>query len=305
MRSAVEGPLSPGGGEGGGWPECERSPLDRGVRPAASAREKLEVLRLRSVPPSPARNSAQDDGGPLPRRRRVEPDEVGPLSIASFGINNTTIVHTVFSHAVEKKSTAFLPSVNHWLPRILLVPKLRLGNALVPEALLRRHGRGSDRERSPRGRSRASKTRALPSWSLGTRGSPATSPSPKSPPNAAPSPPSPRDQAPAWSRHCLGSSASQGGLWNETLPLDPRRRSGASQTTALPNRSLGARKESARRRNSGERTRPACWRSRPYFANFRTCRNAGGARHHSTRRRKVRRGGTPRPARGTRALPGV
>ena len=54
LRSAVEacpepvewGPLTPGGGGGGGWWEGE----------------KLEVLRLRSRPPAPAGNSAQDDG---------------------------------------------------------------------------------------------------------------------------------------------------------------------------------------------------------------------------------------------------
>jgi hypothetical protein len=69
LRSAVEGPLTPGGGEGGGLVGHSSFP------PSASAHEKLEALRLRSVPPSPARNSAQDDcafstATPFPPRGR-------------------------------------------------------------------------------------------------------------------------------------------------------------------------------------------------------------------------------------------
>jgi hypothetical protein len=54
------------------WAEAVRS-IGRTVHQTASAREKLEVLRLRSRPPAPAGNSAQDDGWRMARyaRRRV------------------------------------------------------------------------------------------------------------------------------------------------------------------------------------------------------------------------------------------
>ena len=55
----------------------------------------------------------------------------------------------------------------------------------------------------------------------------------------APSPP--RDQAPAWSRTCLGSSASPRRHLTGVPARDPRRRSRASQTAALPSRSLVTR----------------------------------------------------------------
>ena len=49
--------------------------------------------------------------------------------------------------------------------------KLRLGHALILEALLPRVGLGGSVQFSPRRRSIASQTGAFPSWSLGTRGS--------------------------------------------------------------------------------------------------------------------------------------
>ena len=62
LRSAVEGPLTIGGRRRRLSTFHIRHPSFVISPPPASAREKLEVLRLRSVPPSPARNSAQDDG---------------------------------------------------------------------------------------------------------------------------------------------------------------------------------------------------------------------------------------------------
>jgi len=52
---------------------------------------------------------------------------------------------------------------------------------------------------------------------------------------------------------------------------------------------------------SGERTRRACWRSRPGFANFLWGSGAELLREPE----KVRFGATPKPARETRALPGL
>ena len=93
----------------GGMTEAPRNDADtsRGFRssfviphssfppPAASAREKLEVLRLRSVPPSPARNSAQDDRegwaalsaqpSDFPERGGGEDERVEALGIPEFG----------------------------------------------------------------------------------------------------------------------------------------------------------------------------------------------------------------------------
>ena len=58
---------------------------------------------------------------------------------------------------------------------------------------------------------------------------------------------------------------------------------------------------------SGERTRLACWHGRPAHANFQSSaakeRSSGSTRPPHTPR-KVRFGGTPKPAAGTAALPG-
>ena len=96
-------------------------------------------------------------------------------------------------------------------------------------------------------------------------------------------------------------------------PRTARRRPATPRTRA---------KESARRwggvAGSGERARLACWRRRPAFADFLRRPIATRAPHrgnpprclpcadHLPGRgvREVRFGGTPKPARGTRALPG-
>ena len=67
----------------------------------------------------------------------------------------------------------------------------------------------------------------------------------------------PRDQAPAWSRPCLGSSASPGGHREGARPVDPRRRSRASQTSAFPSWSLGTRGNEAADTSCAARRRAA------------------------------------------------